>query len=341
MSDLFDTILKISDVCLSGSSIDRKSIWNIANQLHDSMSKNILPRRGQSAIIAPNMERIAALCYDKIWSGIPSQVPEDIRFFGGTYEETVLSTTIFLEYAINQVLDSDDKQKLLATKAAILRVFFLENPGTKLKAEEITERINSLDHSINNLSRIVSTAIIRDHNLPIPTLYSSMKNHNHEYIHGDRKVIISCLNDLAIPDQSLLTWEQVIEFRQDEEARSKYRRLMHWLDAEMIGKSTSYIEEEIAQRLDQYSWSLKKHGIKAHLGTLWSILDHKTLLAVAVSAGGLSLSGYDLAAALGSAGILVGRCALKLADAYLDLKDIEIGKGAEISFVYQIRKSVG
>jgi hypothetical protein len=71
--------------------------------------------------------------------------------------------------------------------------------------------------------------------------YDFIEQRDKMYREGDREVIVTTLGDLSIVDEGQLSWEQVMEFRADGEMRGKYKRLLHWLDKEMTGKSPSFI----------------------------------------------------------------------------------------------------
>lgn len=121
-----------------------------------------------------------------------------------------------------------------------------------------------------------------------------------------------------------------MQFRDDEDSQGKYKRFTHWLDKNMVGKSQSFIEDEISIRLENYEQALKKHGIKTILGTIQEALDGKYLL----SAGALTLAGHP---ALG-AGLIIGKILVKLAQTKLDFDDVERGPNSEISWVYEAKK---
>jgi len=131
----------------------------------------------------------------------------------------------------------------------------------------------------------------------------------------------------------------VIEFRKDKRARNKYKRLLHWLDKEMVGKSAQYIQEEIAERLEGYQWALRKHGIETTLGAIAATLDSKALLgSITSNLAGAYLDQTFLRVA-GAAAILGVRYSIELARIALKRADITRGPHSEVSFVYEIQKS--
>jgi len=46
----------------------------------------------------------------------------------------------------------------------------------------------------------------------------------------------AAITDLDLVEETELSWDQVLEFRRDSDARLKYRRLVRWLDSELRDK---------------------------------------------------------------------------------------------------------
>jgi hypothetical protein len=113
---------------------------------------------------------------------------------------------------------------------------------------------------------------------------------------------------------------------------------MHWLDKEMVGKPRSFIEDEVACRVHDYEWALKKHGIQTVLGNLSSVLEPKALAASAAAVAGLSVAGHSLLGALAGVTLLAGRVAVNIARVALDYEDTRRTSHPEILFVFELRK---
>jgi hypothetical protein len=71
-----------------------------------------------------------------------------------------------------------------------------------------------------------------------------------------------------IPDivEDKLTWEQVLEFRQDKTTKTKLDRLRRWFNIDLLKKSEEEIKNILGQKIDDYQWALKKHGIQTLIG---------------------------------------------------------------------------
>jgi len=103
------------------------------------------------------------------------------------------------------------------------------------------------------------------------------------------------------------------------------------MDKDMVGKSQSFVEDEIAIKLENYEHALEKHGIKSVVGAFKDLLyDNLGLL----GAAGLAAAGFPYLAG----GIVVGKVGVKLAEARLDLDDVKRGDNSEIAAVYEIKQ---
>jgi hypothetical protein len=136
-----------------------------------------------------------------------------------------------------------------------------------------------------------------------------------------------------------ITWDQVIELRRDKESRKKYRRFLHWLDKEMIGKSQAFIEDEIAQRLEDYKSALKKQGIKTVIGTIEEILSGD-ILKPAIASGIIAITTDPLLGILAGTGLFISSVAVKLAKKKIEYEEVEKGPNSEISWVYEVKERV-
>jgi hypothetical protein len=172
-------------------------------------------------------------------------------------------------------------------------------------------------------------------------LYSSSARRDAQYQAGDQTALLCIVEDLEIVDEQRLTWEQVIEFRKDVEARAAYRRFIHWLDASMVDKSVQYITDEINQRLERYEWSLRKHGIKTMIGGVSDTLNPKSLIGSSTAGIAINLiAGKPIWSLLTAGGLLVGRTAVSLAIALVERRDIAMNH-REIAYVQQLKSEFG
>jgi len=274
------------------------------------------PVRGESVAITFSKPKTAALCYDRVWDPTGQIVPESIRFSFCTPAECKILAFLLLERF------SGDRQgmfRLISDTGPKIPITITTIPGGKESVLYHTP-LQLLVQDICGFARCRATPI-----------YGSAHQQQEEYKPGDHQAIVMALENLNIVDESQLTWDQIRQFREDTESRSKYRRLIHWLDKDMVGKSQSFVEDEIAVKLENYEHALEKHGIKSVVGAFKDLLyDNLGLF----GAAGLAAAGFPYLAG----GIVVGKVGVKLAEAHLDLDDVKHGDNSEIAAVYEIKQ---
>jgi hypothetical protein len=191
------------------------------------------------------------------------------------------------------------------------------------------------------VQREISRSLAECHQIQTANVYGSEDARARDFTAGDRSVVVASLEHLGIVDERALTWDQIMPFRKDPDARRKYKRFLHWLDKDMMDKSVSFIEDEISIKLEDYEKSLKKHGIKTVVGTISEVLDGKYFLGSSSLAAGLSVAGHPTLGLLVGAGLIVGRIAVRLSEAMLSLDEIDIGEGSQVSWVYEAKRLRG
>lgn len=169
-------------------------------------------------------------------------------------------------------------------------------------------------------------------------VFATAAEQAHTFKTGNRKVIVGTLANIRIVDERRASFSQILEFRRDVEAARKYRRMLRWLDLEMVGKSGAELADVIAQKLDDYEWSLRKHGIKTVTGVVSETLDGKYLLGTSGIAAGLAATGHPALGAIAGAGLAVGRLIVKAVGGLVDWKDAERGLNSEIAWVYEAKR---
>lgn len=259
-----------------------------------------LPVEGESVAISIS-PKTAALCYDRVWSFSERCVPRDIRCFGGTCLERGLAGM-----RLDNVMS--------------------DRPISHMQL------LSSFD--LPAVAQVFSFKC----GIPMIPIFSIVTPLESVYRSGDHQVIVATLTDLNIVSEDALTWEQVLEFRKDKESQYKYKRLLHWLDKEMIGKSQNFIKEDIELRLHDYEHALKKHGVKTVLGTISEALDGKYVLGASGMAGSLILSGYPNLGVLVGSGLIIGKTVVKLAQTLLDFDDVQCGLNSEISWFHEVKR---
>lgn len=134
-----------------------------------------------------------------------------------------------------------------------------------------------------------------------------------------------------IPDivEDKLTWEQVLEFRQDKKTKTKLDRLRRWFNIDLLKKSEEEIKNILGQKLDDYQWALKKHGIQTLVGgstSIMSFVSGPTLLKLLTDSPLAMLSG----------GVAIGTGAIAwIAKKLIERTDL---KRDHVAYIYEVRK---
>jgi hypothetical protein len=222
-----------------------------------------------------------------------------------------------------------------AIAIAYLREFVIQSPGQRTTVGEVRGELESDSLRVRFRAQMLSSAAKRS----VLPVYFGAKSAEKAYSRGDTKVVIALLSDIAIPSNKDLTWEQVGEFRRDRLNREKYRKLLHFMDGEMVGKPLSFIHDELAFRLSDYEFSLRKHGIRTVTGALGSMMDWKHLTSGSLVGSVASItSGSPTIGVLSGAGLLIGRAALSIVETRLKLDEVKRGPGSEVAFIHEAKK---
>jgi len=246
----------------------------------------LLPSEVETAAIALK-PKTAALCYDRVWGASDGIVPRSIRCWGGTQAE-VSGKGLAADYNIK------------TGRAPIVAMV-----GPEEKKLEMLRA--GTDYGLAATFRDIAKSFSKRHRIYMFPIFDFIEQRNRMYQPGDREIIVTTLSNLDIVDEKQLTWEQVIEFRKDNENKQKYRRLLHWLDKDMVGKSRAFIQDDIAMKLEDYEWAIKKHGIKTVIGTIEETLDAKHLAGASGIVGSFTYAGHPVLGMLVGAGLILER----------------------------------
>jgi len=274
-----------------------------------------LPDQNASVGVSIAAPKTAALYFDYIWSApfASDPPPDDLVVYGATPFEGQLQV---LNMGVAEgwwSLDELDGLNLVK--------------GTPAAVREIAPE------------RAIAACLQRTHAILATTVFDSTEAQLAQYQPGRTDVIVSAINSLRIVDESSLSWQQVVSFRSDQEARRKYRRLVHWLDVEMIGKSVNFIADDLAGRLEDYNWTLRKHGVKTILGSLSSMLEPSFIAAASAATMVTGYAAGSLAASLSALSLAVAKVAASVASARISYDDAT--RVPEIAFVHELSRFEG
>lgn len=302
-----------------------ESCWQV---LSTASFEDLIPSKNETAALSVK-PKTAALCYDRVWAPTNDLVPDSIRCYAGTpFERMREGGRLPAVYGVLKRRQESMMRPVSTDSFWTIANDFLTN---LMKSDQ--DRWGILPYYL----RVIAEQFSRETGSPIVPTYETIQDRDRVYEEGDRLAICLSLSDLEIVDEEKLTWEQVMDFRDDKEARKKYQRFLHWLDKEMIGSSQSFVEDDVSQRLEDYKRALKKHEIKTVAGSVEEALDGKDWAGPSGRAAVIMERGHPILTLLG-AGLRVGRVVVKLVQTYLTFDDVERGFNSELSWVYEVKQ---
>lgn len=151
-------------------------------------------------------------------------------------------------------------------KAALAKQYDEEYKNMKCKGTKI-------EHSYRMSNIRVITALLREVDIcDAYPIYMNQTLFSKEFVEGKTNVLRIVIERLPIPDDST-PWEQIIDYRNDSETKSKFLALKDWMN-EMVKAEMSLpeIEDKLEYLLNQYENHMKLHKLKYHAGVLESII---------------------------------------------------------------------
>lgn len=279
--------------------------------------KPVLPEPNESCVVAPDCPKTAALFFDRIWLPPNPRLPEGIGFYGATDLEIWMTLIA----------------QLPRSKVDLISIS-VNSPLWDLVGKLDLD----LPLQISAVTRILASEIQNKLGSQVIPMYDSFASSMNEYKVGDKQAFLASIVNLEVIDEQKLTWTQVKEIREDDEALAKIRNLRHWFDSEMAGKPISFVTDAVGKKLDDYRWSLKKHGLSTVIGSLQSILDPKFMGAV-TGIGAIVAAMANGEWAVATTGIAVaGKTVLSVGEKFLDLASARKGDGAEVAFINDVMK---
>jgi hypothetical protein len=268
----------------------------------------------------------------------PKGVLEYISGFSANYpavRENLIVECIKNEFNLHQF-----SYDLMVFAARIKHSSTLYNKGSKksvrYRDDHDLQSVDHIDYFTERVTTVNRNRVIKElvteykkegiHLTPIyltPTKYDEIK------IVEEQEGVEICLD--FIPDivEEKLTWEQVLEFRKDKKAKMKLDRLRRWFKTDLLKKNEEEIKNILGQKLDDYQWALKKHGIQTVIGgstSIMSFVSGPTLLKLLTESPLAMVSG----------GVAIGAGAI----AWIGKKVIERTeiKRDPIAYIYEVRK---
>lgn len=294
----------------------RIAIDEFVSAFRSTFGPPILPEPNESIGIAPiGARKTAALFFDRIWAGpLPEMnIPKHMLVYGATDVE--LWPTIL--QCVEDVISDEEAANIINADSLVVEQF--------VGAERM-------------YAAAIATSLSKAHKVAATPIYLNKQMCDEEFVPGNSPAVLAAIHGVGVINEARLDWQQVIELRHDHQAASDIRRLRHWLDSEMAGRTISFVSDEIAVRLENYEQALRKHGIETLHGTLSDLLDEKFLIGVSAAVGSAGVTGGGLWAALAGGGLTVGRVVLSISKRMIELRDRSNNQGAEVAFVHELKE---
>ena len=145
--------------------------------------------------------------------------------------------------------------------------------------------------------------------IPVPVVSNarSLKNQN-----ASVADITITLSNLKIVNVANTSWEQIVEFRKDEESAKALQRLRVFLYETCKDKSTAYIEDKINTELDNYHIAVNKHGFELLTGSLTTLIDSRNIIAASATVMAGALVGTPLIGITSAVALEIGKLAIQI-----------------------------
>ncbi len=293
-------------------------VKSLAKTIISRCGEAIPPNPGESLALSVMRPKTAALAFDKVYR-IPilnNPVPKELGFYCATLPELASCAAGLTSVAMRKILGRE----------------FL-----KVDKLEASEKAKNEKQSL----RLLCSDFQKQFGIAPTILYENLSNRNAEFQTGRSEVLTAAISNVALVNERDLSWEQIIEFRKDAEARVKYRRFARWVDAELRSKSPKEVEDLIATRLNDYEWALRKHGLKTLIGNLSCLLDPKFLGGTSATVTAAAVAGGGIWAALAGTSLAIGKVALTFGTAAIDSLDQRRQENYEVAYVHEVKKKLG
>lgn len=262
---------------------------------------------GAATVLYP---KVSAILFDRVWSNVAlwePNVPMDVLFRSGS------------RFGVGFMFSD-------AVRAAVA-------PDLSFIRSELKQNADHWELLFPKELRELQARVKR----PIASVFGKRQSFSKAYESGSHEVLAAALTNLPFIDERQLEWQQVMEIRQDREAKTSIRSFLKWADVEFVGKTPVEIGRAITDRYEAYAAALHKHGIKKTVATLESLLDIRSKLGAAGAVTILPALGFHAtASAITALSIGVADCALSLTKKLIDLSEEQTKlhkEHAEVAFL--------
>lgn len=145
-----------------------------------------------------------------------------------------------------------------------------------MQADNISEIEYYTSHHRNMAIKEYAQSIKKRYNLDVVPVYLDASAFEQEaeipLDNAQSKVISVCIDNFPKIAEENLDWEQVLDFKRDDASVDALYRFHRWIRLELNDKSKNEIEDILIKDLEDYKFSLKKHGILTTTGAISTVV---------------------------------------------------------------------
>ncbi|MFN8581365.1 MAG: hypothetical protein U0163_10365 [Gemmatimonadaceae bacterium] len=171
--------------------------------------------------------------------------------------------------------------------------------------------------------------------------YGSSGAYLRRFSEGEQRAYEGALSNIPLVLAESAPWDQILAFRADAEAVSKYRDLRLWLRSGLKAESVQHAADIIGQKVDDYRWAIKRHGLQTTLGAFKTIFDWKESKLSLAATGLAAATGGPMWAALAGGLSVAVQIGAWIAERRLDARDVSRGTNREVAILYDMQERFG
>lgn len=273
------------------------------------------PGEGETCTITDiRVAKPAAVLFDKIWVGTRTR-PEELDVFHEVPEE--------LTFDIQEI------------SWECFELFKQRIPDF---LDEVSRSYPSFTDTIIHNSKLAIVEAYAGHGIQVIPTYPSSAAFARDFLEGQAIAYQAALNNLPLISNEDVTWDQILEFRRDKKALRKYRSLRFWLQYSLEAESVGQATDLIAERIDDYEWAIKKHGLKTVTGALSYVLNLKSVSSIATGAGLAALVGGSIWSAMTAGLMISAKLGVWIINKCIDREAIKREEYSDIALLYEARQ---
>ena len=166
--------------------------------------------------------------------------------------------------------------------------------------------------------------------------YSTVLMPDSAEVEGQNTYACLVLSNIPLVDTARMSWEQVLELRKDPEARAALRNLRLFFYSNYDGKPSSFVADDLARRLDEYSSTRKRMGFESVTGSISALIEAKSVQSAAALGIATGLAGGPVLGLTSAALLEVSGMALEFAKRRFAITEFE--KYHDLAYLIQAQK---